>query len=411
MLAMRAESEAQAAQRRELLAPVARLCERAGVPVHLGHLERHRASPVVALLCTAADGSWDAAVTVVRAQPIAQQFQAYNGRWGRDPDTGYDLGSPGQLVFEIQIHEDDDGAGGHGPRPLVVFELVDDAVAASDSLVLWWRRPALFAATRPTPDRKAETRRRARQYAHREAAAADPEVRVVGVPPGMAVDPAALAWNFPRDHTGRYRRSAAVALAPLDGAGLHLRQSWLVARADGEALSVGTEDVIGANQEHRWNLTPWLWSGRHARTPSARRWQVDDAGSVRPILDLLDAGDLAGALTAAGVRTDDQIGKLLAGRPTRLYRAALTDTWVHNLYAGLATSAPWRFENAYREWDAERTGRHRPGVLFGLKGLNQQRKPKVALDVTAGGPMLRMVFTASNMVVPRALWTVPADLR
>jgi hypothetical protein len=416
MLRMRAESEAQAAQRRALLAPVARLCERAGVPVRLGQLERPPHTPVVALVCEAADGAWNASVTVVKAQPIATEHQTWNSRWGRDPELGYDLNTPGQLVFEVQIHEDDDGAGGHGPRPLVVFELLDDAEATADSLTLWWRRPSLFHTQVPAPDQRVEQRRRQRVREHRRSAAAAPDVRIADLPPEAsasvtALDRAALAWHFPRERGGRFRRKAVVALTPLDDLVLHVRRPWLVARADAGGLVVTTQDVIGGNQEHRWNRTPWLWDSRHAGTPAAQRWQLDDADEARPVLDLLSEGAMAQALALAGVRVDDQIAKLLDGCPTRHYRAALTEKWVRSLHAGLAESAPWRFAAAHRVWRSERTsGARRPAVLFGLKGLNQQRKPKLALDLADGEPLLRLIFTASNLALPRSLWTVPADL-
>jgi hypothetical protein len=48
--------------------------------------------------------------------------------------------------------------------------------------------------------------------------------------------------------------------------------------------------------------------------------------------------------------------------------------------------------------------------MFGLKGLGQSRKPKVALDRTRSGPILRLHFSAGNLLLPRSLWTVPADL-
>lgn len=81
-----------------------------------------------------------------------------------------------------------------------------------------------------------------------------------------------------------------------------------------------------------------------------------------------------------------------------------------NLYAGLTESAPWRFAKAYAAWLAERGGRPKPATMFGLKGLGQSRKPKVALDRTPSGPILRLEFSGGNLILPLALWTVPADL-
>jgi hypothetical protein len=408
---MPTESEAQAAQRRTLLDPVARMCERADIPVQHGRLHEDEAS-VVALVCAAEDGSWDASLTVVKAHRIPTEHQAYNGRWGRDPRTGYDLSSPGDLVYELQIHEDDDGAGGHGPRPLVVFQLLDDAEAAADALILWWRRPSLFHCTPPVPDRRAEERRAARTAEHRRVAADDPEVYLddnVPGEPASAIDPAAVAFHFPRERTGRFLRSAVVALTPLDDTPRHQRGRWLTVRAQDDELSVGVENLIGGNQAYRWNLTPWLWDRRVEASPWDR-WQVEDAAQARPYLEALAAGRIAEALELAGVEVDPQLAKLLRGEPNRTYRAELTDKWVANLYAGLADSAPWRFDNAYTVWQAERGGRGKAVTMFGLKGLGQARKPKVALDRTRSGPILRLNFSAGNLLLPRSLWTVPADL-
>src|SRR5262249_56887705 len=82
---------------------------------------------------------------------------------------------------------------------------------------------------------------------------------------------------------------------------------------------------------------------------------------------------------------------------------------VANLYAGLTESAPWRFAAAYAMWLAERGGRPKPAAMFGLKGLTQARKPKVTLDRIPSGIILRLEFSGGNLILPSALWTVPAD--
>jgi hypothetical protein len=412
MPGMPTESDAQAEQRRMLLDPVARMCERANIPVALGRFDRPGAAPVVALLCAAEDRSWDAILTVVRAQSVPLEHQAYNGRWRRDPRTGYDLTSDGDLVYEVQIHEDDDGGGGHGPRPLVVFQLLEDAEAAADALILWWRR-SLFHAPPPIPDQRAEQRRAARIAEHRRTASASPPVHFSDVASSAAadVDPAALALHFPRERSGRFLRSTAVALAPFDGTPPpHMRSRWLTVRAEADELYVAVEDLIGGNLAHRWNLTPWLWDRRHVDASPRDRWQLDNAEQARPYLDALAAGRLIETLDLAGVAVDDQLAKLLRGKPNRIYRAELTETWVANLYVGLTESAPWRFAEAYAAWLAERGGRPKPATMFGLKGMGQSRKPKLALDRTQSGTILRLEFSGGNLTLPRALWTVPADL-
>jgi len=418
MAAMPIESESQAEQRRALLDPVAQICERVAVPVTRSRFNPSvpRGGPsVVGLVCAADDGSWDAMITVVRGQRIPVELQAYNRPWCRDPHTGYDLTSNGTLLYELQIHEDDDGAGGHGPRPLIVFELFEQAEAAADALIQWWRRPARFRVPPPVPDQRARQRRAARIAEHRRTASASRRVcfgdaALVEAADVAAIDPATLALHFPRDHGGGFLRSAVVALASLDGAPPHLRSRWLAVRAKGDELHVGVEDLIGGNQVYRWNLTPWMWDRRHADTPPRNRWQLDDAAQARPYLDALAAGRVTEALDLAGVAVDAQLAKLLRGEPTRNYRAELTEKWVANLYAGLTESAPWRFAAAYAAWLAERGGRPKPAAMFGLKGLTQARKPKVMLDRIPSGMSLRLEFSGGNFILPSALWTIPADL-
>src|SRR5262245_44206409 len=416
MIDMPPKSDAHAEQRHRLLDPVAEICRLACVPVARGWFSPHGYSaPIAALLCPPDDGSWDATLTVVRAHRVAVEHQAYNKPWSRDPRNGYDLTSAGKVLYELQIHEDDDGAGGHGPRPLVVFELLEQARAVADALIEWWQRPARFRARPRPPDWRARQRRAARIAQHRRLASTSPRVRFDDAASGAAaelaaIDQVALALHFPRDRSGGFLRSAVVALASLDRGPPHLRSRWLAVRAKGDELHVGIEDLIGGNQIYRWNLTPWMWDRRHVSAHPRDRWQLDDRAQAAPYLDALAAGQVTEALDLACVAVDDQLAKLLRGEPTRNYRAKLTEKWVANLYQGLIESAPWRFSAAYAAWLAERGGRAAPAPMFGLKGLTQARKPKVMLDRTPSGTILRLKFSGGNLVLPNALWTVPADL-
>ncbi|GAA1034299.1 hypothetical protein GCM10009557_38630 [Virgisporangium ochraceum] len=404
-----------------LLEPVATLCAEAGVPVSGGSFRPAAPdatgapqTPVAALRCTAEDDSWDAVVTAVRGHR-----RAGGGGYARDPRTGYDLDSPGDLVFEVQIREDDDGLGGHGPRPIVVFRLFEQARAAADELILWHRRAGLFTVDPPVEDPKARLRRERRRFEHRRAAAESARVRVAEVPAqfaaaAAAIDPSALCFHFPRDRNGRYLRSAVVALARDPGVRPHLRTRWLTARAHGPDLLVGAADLISANQPHRWDLTPWLWRRDHAGTGPTNRWQVEHPDDVAPVVDAMRRSAWPDAFDAADVRVEPDVLRILAGVPHRHFRAEVTGTWVTNLYTGFTDLAPWRLGAAYRAWHDERT-RHGlttrdPVVLFGLGGLGTARKPKVALGTEAGQPLLRLTYTGGNAVLPHALWTVPADL-
>ncbi|WP_204008521.1 hypothetical protein [Virgisporangium aurantiacum] len=406
-----------------VLEPVAKLCAEAGVPVRVGVFRPTAPdatgapqAPVAALRCTADDDSWDAVVTAVRGQRRSTGAGGAGTGFARDPRTGYDLNSPGELVYEVQIRENDDGLGGHGPRPIVVFRLFEQPRAAADELILWHRRAGLFTVVPPVEDPKARLRRERRRFEHRTTAADAAEVRITDLPPNLveaaaAIDPAALCFHFPRDRSGRYFRSVVVALARDPAIRPHVRTRWLTARAGKDGLVVGAADLISANQPHRWDLTPWLWHRDHAGAARTERWQVARPDDAAPVMAAVGRSAWPDAFAAAGVAVEPDLVRILNGVPHRSYRAEVTGTWVANLYTGLTDLAPWRLAEAYRTWHDERT-RHGlttrdPVVLFGLGGLGTARKPKVALD---HGPLLRLTYTGGNAVLPHALWTVPADL-
>lgn len=421
---MSPEVDEHASRRTELLAPVKDLCARAGVATETGILPPLRyggrtTTAVLGLRHVAADGSWDASVTVVRARRRPPGAPRVGREYSRDPHSGYDLDSPGELVYEVQVHEEDDGGSGHGPRPLVVFELTGTPQAAADALTLWAGRGSLFRGKAPRTKPEAAARQERRRYDHRQAAAAAADVDAGAVPPeaaglAAAVDPAALCWFFPRERGGRYRRSAVVALVPCQAGRPHQSGPWLTARADSDRLVLEVRDLIPANQAHRWDAAPWLWDRRHASAPPLDRWQARDMLDIRPAFTMLREGRLRPALDACGVLADPSISKLLDGEPTRMFRAHLTEKWVTSLYAGLADAAPWRLAAAYHTWRQDRDAlglrTTEPVTLFGLGGMSQARKPKVALDLTPAGPVLRFRFTGGNAVLPQSLWTIPPDL-
>ncbi|GGM67934.1 hypothetical protein ACFFX1_46660 [Dactylosporangium sucinum] len=102
----------------------------------------------------------------------------------------------------------------------------------------------------------------------------------------------------------------------------------------------------------------------------------------------------------------DELAALLGGYPIDYRHARYTETWVRTLHEQLRDCAPWRLATAYR---VSQPGK--PIPLFGLKGMNHQVKPMVALDAPDGVPRLTMHWTGSNARLSRALWEIPADLR
>jgi hypothetical protein len=228
------------------------------------------------------------------------------------------------------------------------------------------------------------------------------------------LDHAQLCFHFPRDRFGRYVKSAVVALSGYQP-GLNKRGPWLAVRADGDELAVHVEALIGANQDHRWDRLPWLWSATHRDAAAERRWQVPDAERARPVVELLDRHELADALARCGVEVDTNLAALLDGYPISYQYAQYTDTWVKSLYEQLRNCAPWRLAAGYQVWQDERRAARRPVgepiALFGLKGLNQSAKPMVGIYARDGACRLAMIWSGSNARLTRALWECPADLR
>ncbi|GFJ88527.1 hypothetical protein Prum_021690 [Phytohabitans rumicis] len=345
--------------------------------------------------------------------------------WVRDVELEYDI--DGEVVFEVSTLEGRGDGPGNPPAVWAPRRLVREPEAVVDAIRLWHGYRDMLRATAPRADPARRQAELARQVEARRSAAAAARVRLAvdasAVPPQQSralarhlaeLDQAQLCFHFPRDRFGRYAKSAVVALTGYQ-AGLSKRGPWLAVRADGDELAVSVEALIGANQDHRWDRLPWLWSTAHRDVTAEQRWQVPDADQARPILALLDRHALADALTRCGVDVDTRLAALLDGYPISYQYARYTDTWVKTLYEQLRTCAPWRLAAAYQVWQDERQTARRPAAepiaLFGLKGLSQSVKPMVALDTRDGACRLTMTWSGSNARLTRALWECPADLK
>ncbi|WP_043512027.1 MULTISPECIES: hypothetical protein [unclassified Actinoplanes] len=412
---MSAPLDRHRAERRRLLAGISDQLRRRGIPSSFGQLtpyyDGYGRAPagLTGLVVDEPDGPGSLQVTVVTAHRVAEA-SGDPLRRARDVDLEYDLN--GEILFEVTTLDVAVGSAAvWSPRLLTGSE-----EAVVDAVRLWHGYRDTLRATPPLPDPKRPARH-ARQLAGRRAAAAAPRVRVTGeaaaTPDVSDLDHARLCFHFPRDRTGRYSRRAVVALAGYDIT-LGKRGRWLAARASGDELTVGVEALIDVNQDHRWDQLPWLWRASARDTPATLRWQAPDADHVQPIIDLLRRHEIAEALTLCGVEVDERLSALLAGYPISYSQARYTETWVHTLYDRLAGSAPWRFAAGFRAWQQERRRAGRSDQaevpLFGLKGLNQQSRPMVALAAPRGVCRLRMIWSAGNARLPRALWELPADL-
>ncbi|WP_436535021.1 hypothetical protein [Actinoplanes sp. HUAS TT8] len=411
-------------QRQQLLAGVLERLRRLGIPVSFGLLTPYYdfygqiPDGLTGLVVDEPAGPGSMQVTVVAAHRTGESSTDPH-LWTREVDLEYDL--DGDVYFEVTTLDDSgDGSAVWAPRQLVGTE-----EGVVDAIRLWHGYRDTLRATPPPPDPK-RLARRARQLAARHTAAGAARVRIAvdesAVPAEHRdelaahltdVDQAQLCFHFPRDRTGRYSRSAVVALAGY-GIVLGKRGPWLSVRADGDDLVAGVEALIDVNQDHRWDRLPWLWSTSGQAATPEQRWQAPSAEQVRPITELLDRHAIADALTLSGVEVDPDLAALLDGYPISYSYARYTETWVRSLYDQLAGSAPWRLAGAFRSWQDERRAAGRSPqhevALFGLKGLNQQSKPMVALGAPGGVCRLTMIWTASNARLPRALWELPPDL-
>ncbi|MBO0870954.1 MAG: hypothetical protein J2P15_20570, partial [Micromonosporaceae bacterium] len=344
---MQQETDRHARRRMELLAPLERLLTRAEVGYRRGPVRTRREAPADGLLLELPGEAGAAQVTVVRAVTGESGRQWENLR--RDPVRGYDLDSPGLLAFEVQLFDVWNDRTWRGAS-LIEYRLMVDVQAVADLLILWHRYPEASRVPVPRAEPRRELGRHRRDFDARQAAAAAPVVRTDLVLPEAAddlanLDPALLCWHFPRTMHGRYVRGAVVALAGYDCHPAR-RGPWLAAHPDGQTLVVTTDGLIGENQAHRWDRTPWLWDRRYASTPAQLRWQVSDPADVADVVDALDRGEVTEALTLAGVQVDRYLDMLLAGLPLGYHETAHTEVWVTRLYSGLRRCAPWRLRHA-----------------------------------------------------------------
>jgi hypothetical protein len=246
-------------------------------------------------------------------------------------------------------------------------------------------RPTLVAGTLP-PERRAEL--------------ADAVDRV-------SAD--ALAWSAPRKSNGALDSGVPIALIPLGDPDRRIgtREPWLVARVAKDAptatFRLAVEDLITENEPWRLDRARWAWAEGQAGTP-ASRWggHLDE---LRPALRDADAGAWPAILQAAGVATDARVTPLIRGEDAAPDLADLTDVWAPRLTEALLRLAPWKLASA-----TATLRKGKPMRLFGLGGVNQQRKPGIFLAGDAANPRLELEFSASNERVPEILWTRPLDL-
>ncbi|MBO0819340.1 MAG: hypothetical protein J2P26_00665 [Nocardiopsaceae bacterium] len=297
-------ADAYQARRRALLAGVAAGLGEVGIGARFEPLERYYdfygALPygVTGLVVRQPAGSARMQVTaasVRRILPPGEGGLSADGHvWVRDLDVDYNLDGGGDVVFEVTTLEDPDAGLGHSRATSAMRRLTREDQAVVDAVRLWYGYRESLRCLPPAADPGRRRARLIRQLAARRSAAAMARVRVAAaadaVPPQQRpllaahlaqLDHSLLCFHFPRDPNGRYAKRAVVALTGY-GAGHGKRGPWLAVRADGDTLVTGVEELIGDNQDHRWDNSPWLWNTTHRNASTRQRWQLPGAAHARP---------------------------------------------------------------------------------------------------------------------------------
>ena len=267
------------------------------------------------------------------------------------------------------------------------------------------------------PDPKARRRWLEKQLDRRRADIARPSLRVDRLAREAGLDgldrlsPTTIAWHFPRRPTGLVDPRALAGLVPVSDEDRRpgMRSDWLVARApegatDPLILEVAVESVIPENQDHRWDRTPWRWQTTPTPPSPTERWGAEPE-AIAPILDALDAHRWDDAMERAGVRLEPGLRGLLDGADVDRDLADLTPAWSVRFAEMLRGTALWRLADATM---LLRKGR--PARLYGLGGVNVQRKPGVFLGLDEGRPRLGIEWNATNERLPEVAWVRPVEL-
>lgn len=349
-------------------------------------------------------------VAAVEIEPDTSGISDRFGGFRRAATTGH----PGFVVAAHDLSAPDLGHGPASASQIRYVASVDEAV----HLVRAWLADALSPRVDPPkPDVRARARWLAKVAVAKRADAARAQLRIDPAversDPGLVgrLSAAAIAWHLPRRPTARLDAKSVIALVPLGEPARRpgTREDWIVARPDDDpngrlTLSIHVEGLITENEDHRWDHAPWQWDRTAAGTGAAGRWGGEPA-ALEPILAALDEGRWEDALRLTDVRLDDPLRRILDGRDASYDTRDLTPAWAFRLAEALAGIALWRLADAT---DLLRKGR--PTRLFGLGGVNIQRKPGVFLGIDAGRPRLALDWSASNERLPEPAWARPVDL-
>lgn len=236
------------------------------------------------------------------------------------------------------------------------------------------------------------------------------------------LDGTKLVRNFPWDKLGRLELGVTVVLGLLGDVPRTAteRTQCLVAsgpkrRRDPQQIVVGLDELIVANQDHRWDELPWLWTKEEAPIHECRL-DADQSAA----LDRMDEGYLEEVLANYGVTLSTDMHRLLGGQRIvpQACCAHADAEWTDLLVDTIRQAAPWKLVPAIRAEARRRNPtqkRSRKPVLVKLATFPKQshaRKACLMLGTFDQGETAQLLFdaTATNVRLHREAWQRPLAL-
>jgi hypothetical protein len=316
-----------------------------------------------------------------QAQVVATEVYQFGGMLPR-----YDL-----AIFEAAAND-----RGHPLGTPVLFEHYADHVGLTEKVIDWATGPMRTGGTPKHSSQDLEKRARLRVAAAlRDAQAAQQLPDELNLPGAHA---ALVAFHFPRDQRGRMLGQARVLLDFLPPATKTGRAQCRFLRLQDGKFEVIESDEHVEHQDYRWDGQPWRW--RADKTSPAERWGIEDLELAHAITLLLEAAEWEVALRECGVELGDNLRQILDAEPLNYLLRDLAGAWATKAAEELVRLAPWRLP---------RLAAKKSIRLFGLGGVNVQRKPGVYLTLVEGKPVLDMESSASNRRLAREEWERPLD--
>jgi len=243
-----------------------------------------------------------------------------------------------------------------------------------------------------------------------------------------------IVHHFPWDAAGRPALKSIVLLAAYDTVNAPRKDRDLCLAAVGpehrseQVVRVELIDPILANQAHRWDRCPWLWTSAEVPVDellgTASAGAADENQRAMEALAWLDEGRIEEALALYRVSVSDDLHRLLGGeRISPPACCAHPDAaWTKLLVDTLRHAAPWRLPMAVaseaerlKAWAAQKKGRrrHAPSLkLVIFPGQHHSRKASLMLtgDVDGSNPHFVIEATASNARLHDTAWKRPIEV-